>query len=212
MTGPIRILIADDHPPTRMGVRFALEAADMEVCAECGDAPATVAAAQRERPDVCLLDIHMPGGGISAARAIADRVPEAAVVILTVSREDEDIFDALRAGARGYLLKDMDADRLPEAIKGVLAGEAALPRRLVARVIEEFRMSGSPRARGGTLEAKLTNREWDVLEAMAKGRSTSQIAESLHLSKATIRSHVASILQKLQVPDREAAVRRFMRR
>jgi DNA-binding NarL/FixJ family response regulator len=200
---PVKVLLADDHPSTRAGVRFALEAADMVVCAEVGDAPSAVAAA--ERPDLCLLDIHMPGGGIVAAHAIASKVPEAAVVMLTVSREDEDLFAALRAGARGYLLKDMDPDRLAAALRGVLSGEAAMPRAMVSRVMEEFRTSRRLPGRGRG--AKLSSREWEVLEAMGRGMTTSEIADTLYLSKATVRSHVASILKKLQVPDRDAAVR-----
>ena len=205
MNEPVKVLLADDHPSTRAGVRFALEAADMVVCAEVRDAPSAVAAAERERPDLCLLDIHMPGGGIVAAHAIASKVPEAAVVMLTVSREDEDLFAALRAGARGYLLKDMDPDRLAAALRGVLSGEAAMPRAMVSRVMEEFRTSRTLPGRGGG--AKLSSREWEVLEAMGRGMTTSEIADTLYLSKATVRSHVASILKKLQVPDRDAAVR-----
>ena len=202
------MLIADDHPPTRAGVRFALEAAGMHVCAEVGDARSAVEASVRERPNVCLLDVHMPGGGIVAARAISNQLPGTSVVMLTVSREEEDLFDALRAGARGYLLKDMDPDRLPEALKGVLAGEAALPRSLAARVIEAF---ADPRRSQafGRIGATLTSREWEVLEAMGRGMATSEIADTLCLSAATVRSHVSSILKKLQVTDREAAVRRL---
>lgn len=205
MNEPVKVLLADDHPSTRAGVRFALEAADMVVCAEVGDAPSAIAAAERERPDLCLLDIHMPGGGIVAAHAIASKVPEAAVVMLTVSRDDDDLFAALRAGARGYLLKDMDPDRLAAALRGVLSGEAAMPRAMVSRVMEEFRTSRRTPGRGRG--AKLSSREWEVLEAMGRGMTTSEIADTLYLSKATVRSHVASILKKLEVPDRDAAVR-----
>ena len=209
MSVPVRVLIADDHPPTRAGVRAALEHADFVVVAEARDASSAVAAALAERPDVCLLDIHMPGKGISAAKEISARVPETAVVVLTVSRDDEDVFDALRAGASGYLLKDMDAARLPAALKGVLKGEAALPRRLVARLVDEFRERGRKRrvpilAERGPL---LTAREWEVLELMQSGLTTAQISERLVISPATVRSHVASILRKLGAPNREAALR-----
>jgi CheY-like chemotaxis protein len=129
VSGRLRVVIADDHVPTRTGVRLALEQGDMLVCAEAPSAQAAVSAALRERPDVCLLDINMPGNGIKAAAEISARLPETAVVMLTVSSADEDIFDSLRAGARGYLLKDMDPARLPAALRGVLAGEAALPPR-----------------------------------------------------------------------------------
>jgi DNA-binding NarL/FixJ family response regulator len=151
----------------------------------------------------------MPGNGISAAKEISARVPESAVVILTVSRSDDDVFDALRAGASGYLLKDMDAARLPIALKGVLKGEAALPRTLVARLVDEFRERGRKRrvpilAERGAL---LTTREWEVLELMRTGLTTAQISERLFISQATVRSHVASVLRKLRAPDRQTALR-----
>jgi DNA-binding NarL/FixJ family response regulator len=204
----MRVLIADDHPPTRAGVKAALSVAGFEVCAEVGDAAAAVEAALRHDPDVCLLDIHMPGNGIAAAARITSALPEVAVVMLTVSRNDSDLFDALRAGASGYLLKDMDPDRLPDAIKGVLRGEAALPRALAARVIEEFRGKGKRRAavRGRPGGVDLTSREWEVLNLMCEGLSTGEIADRLFVSATTVRSHVSTILKKLHVSNREEAI------
>ena len=201
------VLIADDHPPTRAGVRLALESSGrFTVIADVANAPAAVAAASEQRPDVALLDIHMPGNGIEAARSIAAASPETAVVMLTVSRDDSDLFAALRAGAKGYLLKDIDPDRLPMALDGVLTGEAALPRGLVARVIEEFRTRDSSGRRKGPL-AKLTDREWEVLKAMQQGKSTAEMASEMFVSAVTVRSHVSAILRKLQVSNREDAVR-----
>ena len=206
---PWRVLLADDHPPTRAGVRYTLEAAGMVVCAEASDANGAVDAALRETPDVCLLDIHMPGSGINAARAITRELPDTRVVMLTVSRDDEDLFEALRAGASGYLLKDMDPDRVPHALEGVLAGEAALPRTLLLRVMDEFRDRGKRRLRlpGGRRGADLSEREWEVLNLLRDGLSTQEIAARLYVSAATVRSHVAAVLKKLRVPDREAAIR-----
>ena len=205
-----RLLIADDHPPARAGVRYTFEKAGWTICAEVGDATAAVEAARRERPDVCLLDIHMPGGGgIRAARIITAELPDTAVVMLTVSRDDGDVFDALQAGASGYLLKDMDPDRMPQAMEGVLAGEAALPRTLVARVLDEFR--GRSRRRGlvgrRSPASGLSSREWEVLDLLRDGASTAEIAERLFISAATVRSHIASVLKKLRVPDREQAIK-----
>jgi DNA-binding NarL/FixJ family response regulator len=140
-----RVLIADDHAMAREGIRLVLERGGFEICAEVGDGPSAVEAAERERPDVCLLDVRMPGSGIRAAEEIARRVPESAIVMLTVSRRDSDLFDALRAGASGYLLKDTHPNRLPLALQGVLDGEAALPRDLVALLIDEFRERGRRR-------------------------------------------------------------------
>jgi DNA-binding NarL/FixJ family response regulator len=117
MTSPIRVLLADDHAPTRSGVRQVLERNGFAVCAEVATGAAAIEAAVDMQPDVCLLDIRMPGGGIAAASAIAQALPEAAIVMLTVSRDDADLFDALRAGACGYLLKDVDRAELPAALQ-----------------------------------------------------------------------------------------------
>ena len=209
MSRPLRVLIADDHVPTRAGVRAALEDGGCAVVAEVAHADAAVEGASRERPDVCVLDINMPGGGISAAARIAERLPGTAVVMLTVSSDDGDLFAALRAGALGYLLKDMDPARLAAALRGVLSGEAALPRTLVARVLEEFRAPERRpllvRRRG----AKLTAREWDVLELLRDQLATAEIARRLGVSDVTVRRHVSSILAKVRVPDRRALARLF---
>jgi DNA-binding NarL/FixJ family response regulator len=204
-----RILIADDHPAMRRMARYILEEHGFEVCAEVGNATAAIEAAIRERPDICLLDIHMPGNGIRATREIRQQLPDAAIVMLTVSREDSDLFDALMAGASGYLLKDMNPDRLPAALQGVLDGEAALPRQLVGRLVEEFRTREGKRRLPVFKQrrASLTSREWEVLQFLREGLSTAQIAKRLFVAPVTVRTHVSSALKKLQVPDREAAVR-----
>jgi DNA-binding NarL/FixJ family response regulator len=202
----LRVLIADDHPMTRVGVRLALERGGFEVCAEAGDALGAVEAAERERPDICLLDIQMPGSGIWAAQEIATHVPETAIVMLTVSRSDSDLFDALRAGASGYLLKDTDPERLPFALRGVLEGEAALPRHLVALVIDEFRERGRRRPLLKRRGVVLTDREWEVLELMSQGHSTFEIADRLFIEPVTVRTHVSAILKKLQVSSRKEAL------
>jgi DNA-binding NarL/FixJ family response regulator len=204
----IRVLIADDHPPTRAGVKAALERGGFVVCAEAPDARTAIQAARREGPDVCLLDIHMPGDGIRAAETISHELPDAAVVMLTVSRTDEDLFNALRGGASGYLLKDIDPARLPLALRGVLEGEAALPRRLVALLIEEFRERKRRRRIPlvGRRAAELTDREWEVLEAMRQALTTDEIAARLFISPVTVRTHISAILRKLHVETREAAV------
>jgi DNA-binding NarL/FixJ family response regulator len=203
----LRVVIADDHPPTRMGVRMALEDAGMEIVAEVATADAAIAAVVERRPDLALLDIMMPGSGVRAAREIAVRTPEVAVVMLTASRDDLDLFQALSAGARGYLLKDTDPDRLPIALEGVLAGEAALPRALVARLIDEFRARDlAPGDRRDGPFGLLTEREWDVLRLMQQGLTTAEMADRLFVSTVTVRTHVAAILRKLRVRDRAEAV------
>jgi DNA-binding NarL/FixJ family response regulator len=191
----------------RMGTRMALEEAGFEVCAEAADAAGAVDAALRERPDVCLLDVLMPGGGIEAAARIAAELPDTAIVMLTVSDEEDHLFDAIRAGASGYLLKDMDPDRLPAALAGVLAGEAAFPRRLMIRVIEEFserQRRRVPLPAGG--RAELTGREWETLELLRAGNTTAATARRLGISEVTVRRHVSEAVRKLRVADRKAAL------
>lgn len=210
MIAPVRVLVADDHAPTRSGVRRVLEDDGFEVCAEVATGAAAVEAALRERPDVCLLDVRMPeGGGVAAAAAIARRLPDTRLVMLTVSRDDADLFDALRAGALGYLLKDIARSRLPAALRSVLAGEAQLPASLVARVLDEFReRQGHRRALLRERPAvQLRRREWEVLELLRDGLTTAEIAQRLFVAEVTVRSHISAILRKLRVPDRAAAVR-----
>jgi DNA-binding NarL/FixJ family response regulator len=207
MSAP-RALIADDHHPTRTGVRAALEDGGFEVVADVADGPSAVAAALEHRPDVCVLDVHMPGSGIAAAAQITAKLPDTAVVMLTASAEDDDLFEAIRAGASGYLLKDIDPARLPAALEGVMSGEAALPRSLALRVMAEFR---SRPARRGLLRRpeleRLSERESEVLSLLAEGLSTDDVAARLFVGAPTVRSHVKSIVRKLQVANREAAIK-----
>jgi two-component system nitrate/nitrite response regulator NarL len=205
-----RVLIADDHPLTRMGIRHAISGDSFVVCAEAGDAPEAVAAAIRENPDICLLDVSMPGDGIVAAERIADLVPAAAVVMISASTDDEIVLAALRAGAVGFLLKEAVLGRLPEALLGVLNGEAAVPREMTARLIDEFRR-GARRQRCPRLPSgmSLTSRETDVLELLQKGFGTADIGARLYLASATVRTHVAALLRKFAVKDRAALVSLF---
>jgi DNA-binding NarL/FixJ family response regulator len=205
----LRVLVADDHPPTRSDVRAALEEGGFEVCAEAASADAAVEAALAHRPQVALLDVRMPGNGITAARAIASVLPDTAVVMLTVSRDDTDLLEALHAGAQGYLLKDIDPRRLSQSLRAVLDGDAVLPHTLVLEMISEFRgrEEATPRPRRGPSLARLTSREWEVLELMRDGLTTAEMAERLFVAPVTIRTHVHEILRKLRLPDREAAVK-----
>jgi DNA-binding NarL/FixJ family response regulator len=208
MERQLSVLIADDHPASRAGIRASLEVDGFRVCGEVGDAKTAVELALTERPDVCLLDVHMPGNGIAAASRISSALEDTAIVMLTVSRSDQDLFDSLRAGASGYLLKETEPERLPLALRGVLAGEAAIPRTLAARLIEEFRERGRRRKLPliGRRGIELTSREWEVLDLMRQGCSTEQMAGRLFVSPVTIRTHISSILKKLHVTDREAAI------
>jgi two-component system nitrate/nitrite response regulator NarL len=214
--GRPRLLVADDHAPTRDDVRHALERdGEFDVCAEAADASEAVQAAVRERPDICLLDVRMPGSGVGAAWEIKARLPDTKVVMLTVSEADSDLFAALRAGADGYLLKTMNLERLGSALSGVLNGEASIHRTLVARILERLQVH-EPRRRqlvpSGELASRLTSREWEVLELLAQGRSTSDIARELVLSKSAVRVHIAALVKKLGVEDRAAAAALFRSR
>ena len=204
----LHVLIADDDVSTRVGVRLALEEDGFVVSAEEGTGPGAVAAALRDPPDVCLVEVNVPGGGIEAVAAIRARLAETQVVMLCASSNDDDVFDALQAGASGYLLKGMNPARLGPTLVGVLRGEAALPRELTARLIREFRARARRGETGLVRRGKneLTSREWDVLDCLCDGLSSRQIADRLFISQTTVRRHVGSILAKLEVPNRQAAV------
>ncbi len=208
MTGrPVRVVIADDHPPTRYGIRRTLEDVGLVVVAEGADAATAVAQVTEYQPELCLLDLHMPGGGVDATVQIRASAPATAVVILTASRDESDLIDALRAGAVGYLLKDMDPDRLGAALLGVLQGEAAIPRDLVLRVVETVRGGGRHvRTADGRIVA-LSEREHEILSLLGEGLTTAQVAERLVVAAVTVRTHIASAVRKLRVADRDAAVR-----
>ena len=204
----IRIVLADDHARIRGRIREALEAGGCEVAGEAATGDEAVRLTEEHRPDVVLLDIHMPGDGIQAAREITGRLPGTPVVMLTQSAEEDDLFDSLRAGAAGYLLKDMDPALLPDALRGVLAGQGAMSPRMVARIIDEFRGPTKRRfARGSAAAAKLSPREWYIMHLLASGRSTDKVEQELFLSPTTVRVHVSAVLRKLRVKDRESAIR-----
>ena len=199
------VVLADDHPTIRLGVRMALLAGGLRVLAEASDCDGAVKAVTRERPDICLLDIFMPGGGIQAAATIAAIAPGTAVVMLTVSESTEHLLGALRVGAVGYLPKDMAPDRLPAALRGVLAGETALPRALVGPVLGKLRELPGGAARAACLG--LTGREDEILRLLRSGLSTADIGRTLSLSPVTVRRHISAAVAKLGVADRSEAIR-----
>jgi DNA-binding NarL/FixJ family response regulator len=202
------VVIADDHPPIRLGVRMALMRGGFHVLAETADGDSAVEAVLREAPEVCLLDVKMPGGGIEAATRLAELAPDTAVVMLTVSASADDLLAALRAGARGYLPKDMSPDRLPDALRGVLRGEAALPRTFVGRMLHEMRELPAPEPtplRVGDVE--LTARESEILRLLRSGLSTVEIGERLSLSPVTVRRHISAGSAKLGAHGRDEALR-----
>jgi DNA-binding NarL/FixJ family response regulator len=211
---PLRVLIADDHAPTRDDVRRALTDGGLVVCAEAADAARAVQQALETRPDICLLDVRMPGGGVAATWEIAARLPTTKVVMLTVSDEDRDLFRALRAGAVSYLLKDIDLGSLPQALLDIDEGRAAIPPELVARIVRQFH-SNDPRFRttevGTEFGPRLTSREWDVLAGLAEGLSTRDIGRRLQLKPSGVRAHISAVVHKLGVRNRQEAVEMFRR-
>ena len=210
----ISVLIADDHAPTRAEIGRALEADPrFRVCAEAGDAAGAVEAALREQPDICLLDVRMPGSGLAAAWEIGSRLPATKVVMLTVSEEDHDLFVALSAGVAGYLLKSIDRRGLPDALWEIEQGTFTMPAQLVGRVVERFRASAAPRRSlaVNAFGARLTSREWQVLDLLARGLSTRDVASRLCITPVGVRVHTNAIVKKLGVRDREEALEAFRR-
>ena len=208
----LRVLLADDHAPTREDLRWALTQGGLQVCAEASDAAHAVQLALETSPDICLLDVRMPGGGVAAAWEISARLPTTKVVMLSVSDEDTDLFSALRAGAVGYLVKDLDLRLLPRALRDVAEGRAAIPRALVTRMVKQFH-TNEPRFRTTAMTTdlgpRLTSREWDVLAALAEGLSTREISRRLQIKPSGVRAHISALVHKLGVADRDEAVALF---
>ncbi len=204
-----RILIADDQALVRVGLRKILEAeADATVVGEAADGEDAVAAARRLRPDLVLMDIRMPVlDGIEATRRIARDQPTTRVLILTTFGLDTYVYDALRAGASGFMLKDAPPEEIAAAVRVVASGEALLAPAVTRAVIEEFtRHPPAPAPTRPPALAELTPREHEVLDLLARGLSNPEICERLVISEATAKTHVARILQKLDLRDRVQAV------
>ncbi|MGZ4284253.1 MAG: response regulator [Solirubrobacteraceae bacterium] len=208
--GPeITVILGDDDAGTRAGARRALESAGVQVVAEAASAQQAVAAALQHKPAVCLLAVHMPGSGIVATAQITAALPDTKIVMLTGSDRDDDLFAAVRAGADGYLLKTTSAARLSKAIEGVLSGEAAIPRRLVARLLQDYRSRGLGRIlrlSGSDKSVEVTAREFEVMSLLREGESTAEIARDLHISEVTVRRHISTVEHKLEAPNRRTAV------
>lgn len=206
MTTPIRVLIADDHPIYRDGlVRTIEEDTRFSVVAAVGSADAAHSAARMHDPDVALLDISMPGNGITAARLIAADRPATRIAMLTVSESDQDVMDALAAGAIGYVLKGVSAADLLDVLADVAAGRSHISATLAMRVMKAMREPVKTAEAAGIED--LTKREEDILKRVARGMSNRETAEALGLQEKTVKHYMTAILQKLQVRNRvEAAL------
>jgi NarL family two-component system response regulator LiaR len=198
----IRVLIADDHAVVRQGLRTFLELQDdIEVVADVADGEEALSAVEAHEPDVVLMDLVMPGvGGIEAIRRLRELRPETRVLVLTSFLDDDKLFPAVRAGAAGYLLKDVEPAELVRAIRTVAEGEALLHPAVASRLMEEFSETERPAP-----EEALTAREREVLALIARGLPNKLIARDLEIAEKTVKTHVSSILSKLGLTDRTQA-------
>jgi DNA-binding NarL/FixJ family response regulator len=205
MEPPIRVLIADDHPFFRDGLRVLLAAtADTELVGEADDGAQTVALAAELQPDVILMDLQMPGlGGIEATRRILHASPHVGVLVVTMYEDDDSVFAAMRAGARGYLLKGADKEEMRVAIRAVARGEAVFGPAIARRLMQYF---AAPRQSPTDTFPDLTERERQILALLAAGRTNQEIAERLVLTLKTVRNYVSNVFAKLQVSDRAQAI------
>lgn len=209
----IQVLLVDDQTLIRQGIRLLLEMEpDIQVIGEAANGREALEQAEVLRPDVALMDVRMPEmDGVSATRELGKRLPETKVIILTTFEDDETVFEGLKAGARGYLLKDISSEDMAAAVRKVAAGEALIEPRLTRKVLAEFSRlaSASDRPAAAKVEAlpvPLTGRELDVLRALAHGLSNREIAEQLVITEGTVKNHVSNLIDKLGVRDRTQAV------
>jgi len=203
---PIRVLIADDHPHFRDGMRALLfSAPDVEVVGEARDGEAAIRLAEKLQPDVILMDLGMPGvNGIEATRCILHTSPHISVLVVSMQEDDDSVFAALQAGARGYLLKGALKAEILRSIRAVASGEAIFGPAIARRLMQHF---ATPRPTAPRdLFPELTDRESEILQLIARHETNPEIAKSLHLSEKTVRNHVSNIFAKLRVADRAAAI------
>jgi DNA-binding NarL/FixJ family response regulator len=210
-TDPIRVLIADDHALFRRGLEMVLQGeAGLDLVGQASDGAEAVQVAGEVVPDVVLMDIRMPKiSGIEAARLMKEVAPSAKIVMLTISDEEEDLFEAIRAGASGYLLKDIPLDELADSVRSVHGGQSLINPSMAGKLLTEFatlarHAEGEPAKHAPA--PKLTDREMEVLRLVARGMNNRDIAKELFISENTVKNHVRNILEKLQIHSRMEAV------
>jgi DNA-binding NarL/FixJ family response regulator len=213
----IKVLLVDDQTLIRQGIRLLLEIEpDIQVVGQAGNGRAAIEQVEALHPDVVLMDVRMPEmDGVAATRELSAHHPEVKVIILTTFEDDETVFEGLKAGARGYLLKDISSEEMAQAVRKVAAGEALIEPRLTRKVLAEFSRLASatdrqPVSRKGSatdpLPLPLTERELDVLQALARGLSNREIADQLVITEGTVKNHVSNLIEKMGVRDRTQAI------
>jgi DNA-binding NarL/FixJ family response regulator len=205
----IRVMICDGHALFRRGLIMVLESEEgIEVVAEAEDGAEAVAKAEELAPDVVLMDVRMPRvSGIEATRSIADSVPTAKILMLTVSDEEDDLYDAIKAGAAGYLLKEISIEEVATAIRAVVSGQSLISPSMASKLLSEFtNLAKKADERQALPTPRLTERELEVLKLVAQGMSNREIASELYISENTVKNHVRNILEKLHLHSRMEAV------
>jgi DNA-binding NarL/FixJ family response regulator len=202
----LSVLIADYDASFRASVRHALEEDGLEIVAEARDTTSAIAAASRRRPDICLLELELPGGGLNAIARIAKASHKTLIVVLSRSDRAEDVVAAFTRGASGYLLKGLSGERLSATVRAAHRGEPALSRALVPYLVDEIRRGSVRRLALPDGPVTLTQREWEVGELLREGLTTTEITDRLGVSPVTVRRHVGLLLRKIGARDREAAV------
>jgi DNA-binding NarL/FixJ family response regulator len=204
----LRVLVVDDHDLFRTGLRNLLEEQGVNVVGEAGDGEAAIRLAADLAPDVVIMDLNMPGvGGVETTRKLSGLAPLSRVVVLTISDDDDDVMNAVMAGACGYLLKDSSIQDLIGGIRAAAAGESLISPQIAAKVLQRLRAQSKDDDAAETIRAELSDRELEVLKLIANGKDNAQIAKELFISPKTVKNHISNILMKLQIENRiQAAV------
>jgi DNA-binding NarL/FixJ family response regulator len=210
MASPLRVVVACAHVPMREGIRQALEGDGLDVCDEAADARNAVEMVRRSGPDCCLIEVDLPGDALVAVSKMRSASPQTTIVMLADDPNPGELLRCIRAGAAGYLAKGMNPDRLGAMVDDACSGGAAIPRRLVGTLVDAVRTGLSPPELGlpADVVGRLSRRELEILALLRQGESTGMIAASLSVSPVTVRRHVSSIVDKLGVTDRRAAIER----
>jgi DNA-binding NarL/FixJ family response regulator len=204
----LRVLLVDDHDLFRTGLRNLLEEQGVQVIGEAADGQQAIRMVRELAPDVVVMDLNMPGmTGVEATRQVTSLAPLTRVVVLTISDQDEDVMNAILAGACGYLMKDSSIQDLMQGIRAAAVGESLISPHIAAKVLQRMRATGTSEQDAATIRAELSDREIEVLKLIANGKDNAQIAGELHISPKTVKNHISNILMKLQIDNRiQAAV------